>query len=214
LVDTVPDILLARSARVRLPARSWRKRALDLTISGAALALFLPLLCVIALAIWLDGGGPIFFRQQRTGLYGRPFTILKFRTMRVHHDPGATQARRGDPRITRVGRILRKLSFDELPQLINVLKGDMSLVGPRPHAMCHDAEWSRRIADYRKRFDTRPGLTGLAQVRGFRGEIHDDEGLRKRIAADREYIETWSFTSDLALLLKTAPLVLADANAY
>jgi putative colanic acid biosynthesis UDP-glucose lipid carrier transferase len=204
------------SARPHVLAGARRKRALDVVVAGLALLLFLPLLLLIAAAIRAEGPGEVLFRQARTGLQGRRFTILKFRTMRpaAASDPEVQQARRGDPRVTRVGRVLRKLSLDELPQLINVLQGEMSLVGPRPHALSHDAAWAERVPGYANRFQAKPGLTGLAQVRGLRGEIHDEESLRRRIAADLEYIETWSFAGDLKLLALTAPRVLFDPCAY
>jgi len=210
------DVLLVTDhVAVRAAACSWRKRALDCLLAAGGLLLFLPLFLAVALAIRLDDGGPVFFTQQRTGLHGRLFTILKFRTMRaVGEAPITQQARRNDSRVTRVGRLLRKLSIDELPQLINVLRGDMSLVGPRPHALSHDAEWCGLVPGYAERFSVRPGLTGLAQVRGLRGEIESPDGLVRRIEADREYIETWSFARDLWLILRTAPLVLADPHAY
>jgi putative colanic acid biosynthesis UDP-glucose lipid carrier transferase len=210
------DLLTVRRARAApAPARSWRKRTLDCLLAFSAVLLFLPLFILVALAIRLDDGGPVLFVQPRTGLHGRLFTILKFRTMRTSGDgPTIRQACRNDARVTRVGRLLRKLSIDELPQLINVLRGDMSIVGPRPHALAHDAAWRLLAPGYEDRFAVRPGLTGLAQVRGFRGEIADDDGLRMRIDADREYIETWSFTRDLWLMVRTAPLIVADPRAY
>ena len=185
-------------------------------MAALALLLFLPLLLLIAAAIRAESPGEVLFRQTRTGLRGRRFTILKFRTMRpaAANDAQVRQASRGDPRVTRVGRVLRKLSLDELPQLLNVLQGEMSLVGPRPHALSHDAVWAERVPGYANRFAAKPGLTGLAQVRGLRGEIHDEESLRRRIAADIEYIETWSFAGDLKLLALTAPKVLFDPCAY
>jgi putative colanic acid biosynthesis UDP-glucose lipid carrier transferase len=206
----------ASGARAWAPAGARRKRALDVTVAALALLLFLPLLLLIAAAIRAESPGQVLFRQTRTGLRGRRFTILKFRTMRpaAADDAQVRQASRGDPRVTRVGRVLRKLSLDELPQLLNVLQGEMSLVGPRPHALSHDAAWAERVPNYANRFVAKPGLTGLAQVRGLRGEIHDEESLRRRIAADIEYIETWSFAGDLKLLALTAPKVLFDPCAY
>jgi putative colanic acid biosynthesis UDP-glucose lipid carrier transferase len=207
--------LRAASLKPGAAASSWRKRALDVVGASAALILFLPLMLAIALAIGCESPGPVFFRQQRTGLHGRRFTILKFRTMYVEPEGAEVrQARFGDRRVTNVGRVLRKLSIDELPQLINVLKGEMSLVGPRPHALSHDAQWSVTAAGYAERFRVRPGLTGLAQVRGLRGEIVGDEGVHLRVAADNEYIDSWSFAGDLQLLLRTVPLVLNDPKAY
>jgi len=194
---------------------SQRKRTFDITTAGLALLAFLPLLVLIALAIWLEDGGPVLFRQRRTGLNGRPFRIYKFRTMRVMEDGGAvTQAKRGDTRVTRLGRLLRKLSLDELPQLLNILAGDMSVVGPRPHALSHDQAWAGVVPGYAARFRTRPGLTGRAQVLGYRGEITSPEALAARIAADNAYIDTWSFRADLALVARTAPLLFGDQRAF
>lgn len=196
-------------------ATSRRKRGFDIAAAGLALLVFLPLLLLIALAIRLEGGGPVLFRQQRTGLNGRPFRIYKFRTMRVMEDGDAiAQASRGDVRVTRLGGVLRKLSLDELPQILNILMGDMSVVGPRPHALSHDLAWACAIPGYADRFRTRPGLTGQAQVLGLRGEITSLEALAARIAADNAYIDSWSFRRDLVLVARTAPLVFGDPRAF
>ena len=219
-MSTVEPALLfqtrARPATSAMPVASSRaKRSLDLVLGGAALLLFLPLLVLIALAIRTESRGSALFRQQRTGLNGEPFRIYKFRTMRVAEDgPGIEQARRQDARVTRIGRLLRKLSLDELPQLLNVLKGDMSGVGPRPHARCHDEAWSQAIPQYFERFRARPGLTGYAQVRGLRGEVTSPDAIRDRVAADIAYIEQWSFRQDLKLIAMTVPLIFNDATAY
>jgi putative colanic acid biosynthesis UDP-glucose lipid carrier transferase len=211
--DAAPEVLgHVESAAV---ARSLRKRAFDIVLSALALLIFLPLLLVIGTAIWMESDGPVLFRQQRTGLNGRPFRIYKFRTMRVMEDgAGLRQATRGDSRVTPLGALLRKLSIDELPQLLNVLRGEMSIVGPRPHALAHDELWSRGIPGYAGRFRTRPGLTGEAQVRGFRGEVTSDDGIRGRIAADNRYVDNWSFRADLRLIAQTVPLLFGDANAF
>lgn len=205
-------------AEARTPTRvalSRRKRAFDLTVAGLALLMFLPLLLVIGTAIWMESQGPILFRQQRTGLNGHPFRIFKFRTMLVTEDGAEIrQAVRGDSRVTPLGGVLRKLSLDELPQLLNVLRGEMSIVGPRPHAIAHDMVWSDRVPSYLDRFRARPGLTGAAQVNGYRGEVANDEGLLARIAADNTYIDHWSFSGDLALVLRTVPLLMGDAKAF
>jgi putative colanic acid biosynthesis UDP-glucose lipid carrier transferase len=196
-------------------AMSRRKRAFDILVAGLALLTFLPLLVLIGTAIWMESDGPILFRQQRTGLNGRPFRIYKFRTMRVLEDgAGVRQAVRGDDRITPLGALLRHLSLDELPQLLNVLRGEMSIVGPRPHALAHDADWGARVPGYAGRFRARPGLTGRAQVEGHRGEVTCDEGIAARIAADNAYIDGWSFSRDLALVLRTVPLLFGDAKAF
>lgn len=213
-VAELPTVVRVAATPSRV-ALSRRKRAFDILVAGLALVAFLPLLVLIGTAIWMESEGPILFRQQRTGLNGRPFRIYKFRTMRVMED-GADlrQAVRGDSRVTPLGALLRKLSLDELPQLLNVLKGEMSIVGPRPHALGHDIQWSRRVPGYADRFRARPGLTGQAQVMGFRGEVANDEGLLKRIEADNAYIDGWSFRQDLALVARTAPLLFGDERAF
>jgi putative colanic acid biosynthesis UDP-glucose lipid carrier transferase len=143
------------------------------------------------------------------------FTILKFRTMTVTEDSGEIRhATKGDTRVTAIGALLRKLSVDELPQLVNVLKGDMSIVGPRPHALAHDEHYGALIPTYAARFRARPGLTGYAQVNGFRGEIRDARGMSDRVAADNSYIDAWSRTLDLAILVRTIPLIFSDPRAY
>lgn len=213
-VAELPTVVRVAATPSRV-ALSRRKRAFDILVAGLALVAFLPLLVLIGTAIWMESEGPILFRQQRTGLNGRPFRIYKFRTMRVMED-GADlrQAVRGDSRVTPLGALLRRLSLDELPQLLNVLKGEMSIVGPRPHALGHDIQWSRRVPGYADRFRARPGLTGQAQVMGFRGEVANDEGLLKRIEADNAYIDGWSFRQDLALIARTAPLLFGDERAF
>ena len=191
------------------------KRVLDLIVATAALALLLPVFSCIAAAVALDSAGPIFFRQRRTGLNGKIFTIYKFRTMTVAEDGDViAHATRGDSRVTKVGAILRELSFDELPQLINILKGDMSLVGPRPHALAHDAHYGLLVPRYSERFGVRPGLTGQAQVLGLRGEIRQLDCMSRRVDADAEYAANWSFRGDLMIILKTFPLLLKRVNAY
>jgi len=197
------------------PVSSRRKRAFDIVVAGLVLLVFLPLLLVIGTAIWMESEGPVLFRQQRTGLNGRPFRIYKFRTMCVTEDgQGVRQAVRGDARVTPLGGLLRRLSLDELPQLLNVLKGEMSVVGPRPHALVHDVAWAGRVAGYAGRFRARPGLTGEAQVLGYRGEVTSDAGLLARIEADNAYIDGWSFAKDLRLVARTVPLLLGDTRAF
>ena len=196
-------------------AVSSAKRALDFMIAAFALLVFLPLFMVIAVAVRFESPGNALFRQRRTGLGGKVFTILKFRTMNVSEDDGDIRhATRHDARITTLGLILRKTSLDEIPQLFNVLRGDMSIVGPRPHALAHDDYYGERVATYNQRFRARPGLTGLAQVRGYRGEIHDLKGMADRISADNEYIDSWSLWRDIWLIICTLPLMLKDPNAY
>lgn len=187
----------------------------DFLLASLILLLISPLLLIIAIAIKLDGPGPVFFRQARKGWSGKIFYIWKFRSMVVHQpDPGVVQqATRGDPRVTRVGAFLRRTSLDELPQVFNVLKGEMSLVGPRPHAVQHDEEYSRRIDAYFARHNIKPGITGLAQVRGLRGETTEIERMQQRIEADIEYINNWSIWLDLGILIRTLG-ALTGRNAY
>lgn len=196
-------------------ANSAGKRAVDILGAALALLLFLPLLCCIALAVRMESKGPAIFRQRRTGQNGRIFTIYKFRTMTVTEDSGEIRhATKGDKRVTALGAVLRKLSLDELPQFMNILKGDMSIVGPRPHALAHDEFYGERIPTYADRFRAKPGLTGLAQVNGLRGEIQDLRAMRDRIAADNLYIDSWSLGLDIAILAKTALIIFRDPQAY
>jgi lipopolysaccharide/colanic/teichoic acid biosynthesis glycosyltransferase len=174
-------------------------------------------LVAVMIAIRLDSPGPVFFRQLRTGLFGKPFTIIKFRTLHDSQaDPDAeTLVSRGDPRVTRVGRWLRKFSFDEIPQFINVVRGDMALVGPRPHPPHAKADgklYNRVIPDYSLRYRFRPGMTGWAQVNGWRGETDTVEKLRKRVEFDFYYIENWSLLLDFRIMIKTIPAVLMPHN--
>lgn len=196
-------------------ATSFGKRVVDILGSAFALLLFLPLLLTIAMVVRLESGGPVIFKQRRTGHQGRIFTIYKFRTMTVAEDcENVRQATRHDARVTAVGAVLRKLSLDELPQFLNVLKGDMSLVGPRPHAIAHDEQYGALIPTYVDRFRAKPGLTGLAQVNGLRGEIQNLRCMRDRIAADNLYIDSWSFGLDIAILAKTVLIIFRDPQAY
>ncbi len=191
------------------------KRLTDIAVAGFALLLFLPLLLIVMLVIRLESPGQAIFRQRRTGYRGQVFTIYKFRTMTVTEDCAEVrQATRNDERVTEVGALLRKLSIDELPQLWNVLKGDMSIVGPRPHALAHDEYYGALIPTYAARFRAKPGLTGYAQVNGFRGEIRDTRCMSDRVAADNSYIEVWSPALDIVILLRTIPLIFKDPRAY
>jgi Undecaprenyl-phosphate glucose phosphotransferase len=180
------------------------KRGLDILGAGLGLLLLSPVLLAAAVLIRLDSPGPALFRQTRYGFNFEPFQIIKFRTMTVMEDgPGVKQAVANDPRITRVGAFLRRWNIDELPQLINVLKGDMSLVGPRPHAVAHDHEFAGKIAEYARRLNVRPGITGLAQVNGFRGPTDTDEKIRRRVEHDLYYIDNWSLWLDLSIIVMT-----------
>ena len=190
------------------------KAVLDRLIALLALVALSPLLLLIALAIRLEDGGPALFHQRRHGIGGETIDVLKFRTMRQHSEPSGqvTQAIPHDTRVTRVGRMLRKTSLDELPQLINVLKGEMSLVGPRPHAIEHNSFYSDHIPRYMLRHKVKPGLTGWAQVNGYRGITDTPEKMEMRIEHDLWYIQNWSLWLDLRILLMT-PLVMVHRNA-
>jgi len=191
------------------------KRLLDLAIAVPMLVLLAPLLAAIALWIALDSTGPVLFRQTRRGLGGRPFTIVKFRTMNVlENGAGVVQATENDPRVTRAGRILRKASLDELPQLLNVIKGEMSLVGPRPHALAHDDYYGVRIEDYALRQSVKPGITGWAQVHGLRGETPTLDSMRQRVLLDVWYARNTELVLDLEILLRTPFEVLRHRNAH
>jgi putative colanic acid biosynthesis UDP-glucose lipid carrier transferase len=186
----------------------------DICLSVVLLVLLAPVMLAIAVAVKLDSPGPVFFRQARLGWGGKKFHIWKFRSMQVHEEGGTvTQACRNDPRVTRVGAFLRRTSLDELPQILNVIHGEMSLVGPRPHAVQHDLEYARHIAHYFARHNIKPGITGLAQVRGFRGETRQIEKMMLRVESDIEYINNWSVWLDLSILVRTTR-VLAGKNAY
>ncbi len=193
----------------------FAKRSLDVAVSLFLLCFLLPALALISLLVLAESGRPLFFRQKRGGLDGRPFNIVKFRTMRVMEDgPDLSQAQRNDPRVTRFGAFLRRTSLDELPQLWNVLTGDMSLVGPRPHAVAHDQYYGGLLSRYRLRQRMKPGITGLAQVGGWRGETAALEAMAGRVEADIHYIDHWSFAGDMKILFRTARIVLFDRSAY
>jgi len=180
------------------------KRSVDILCAGIGILSLSPLMLVTALVIKLDSRGPILFSQQREGFNGRPFRVFKFRTMVVLEDgPVVRQATRDDPRVTRLGRWLRRTNIDELPQLFNVLRGEMSLVGPRPHATAHNNEYAQRIADYAFRHHVKPGITGWAQVNGFRGETRTIHLMAKRVEFDLWYINNWSIWLDIKILLRT-----------
>lgn len=196
-------------------AKDPLKRAMDILVAGGALLFFAPLLALVAILIKLESPGPVLFRQSRGGLNGQAFTIFKFRSMRCQENGSkVVQAKRDDDRITTLGKIIRKTSIDELPQLINVLRGDMSIVGPRPHALAHDAQYGALIANYHLRFRARPGLTGLAQIKGLRGGTNAIEAMAARVDADNDYIEGWSFGDDVRIILMTVPHLLMAENAY
>ena len=204
---------------VQRPISGWAsalKTAEDYLIAVTLLIVTAPLLMAIATAIKIESPGPVLFRQARLGFNNKTFHIYKFRSMR--HAPEAEvevrQATRGDPRVTRVGRFIRATSLDELPQLLNVLNGTMSLVGPRPHAVSHNEEYGRQIRGYFARHKVRPGITGWAQVNGLRGETETIDKMEARIRHDIYYAENWSLLFDLRILVLTALLVLFQKTAY
>jgi putative colanic acid biosynthesis UDP-glucose lipid carrier transferase len=195
--------------------RGVTKRLTDICLSIAVLLLLLPLLLVIAVAVKASSPGPIIFKQRRYGLDGREIAVYKFRTMRVTEDgPEIRQASKSDSRITRIGGVLRRTSLDELPQLINVLQGRMSLVGPRPHAVAHNEEYRKLIKGYMVRHKVLPGITGLAQVNGCRGETSRLEEMEARVNFDLNYLRHWSPMLDIKIILLTVVKVFRDDKAY
>lgn len=214
LAPRLPVIDLAAVAR----HAHWQcgKRLFDVLFATGALLVLSPLMCVIAVAVRLGSPGPSLFRQKRMGADGRCFEIYKFRTMRVHAEAAGTltQARRHDPRVTAVGSFLRRTSLDELPQLINVLKGQMSLVGPRPHALQHDDLYKDLVHDYIYRYRIKPGITGWAQVNGLRGEVDSIDKVVARVAYDLHYIQNCGMAMDLKILAMTLYKGFVHKNAY
>ncbi len=214
-----PDLVNERSpGRLRACRRyadGVLKRGFDVVAAGLGLLLVAPLLLAIALLIRAELPGPVLYCQMRHGRRKVPFRILKFRSMRLEA-PGERfrQATRDDDRITRIGRFLRRTSLDELPQLINVLRGDMSIVGPRPHPLPLDEYYDRLLPDYDQRYSVRPGITGLAQVNGARGETPSVRHMAWRVRNDLDYVARSSPTLDLAILLATARTVVAATQAY
>lgn len=199
-------------ATTRLVVRpSSVKRIFDSVFALLVICLLLSwLLPIIALLIKLDSKGPVFFKQLRTGKKGQSFYCLKFRSMRPNGDADSRQASRGDGRVTPVGAFLRKTSLDELPQFFNVLRGDMSIVGPRPHMLAHTAQYSQLIDNYMDRHLVAPGITGLAQVIGYRGEISSRNSMHGRVNADIYYLQNWSFWLDMKIILLTMTQVVTN----
>jgi Undecaprenyl-phosphate glucose phosphotransferase len=193
-----------------------QKEMFDRLFAAVALLSLAPLLLAIAIAIKLSSRGPVLFKQKRKGADGRVFTIYKFRSMRPHVEkPGAlSQATRHDARITRVGAFLRRTSLDELPQFFNVLRGDMSVVGPRPHALEHDDLYQKVVAGYIQRYRIKPGITGWAQINGFRGETDRIEKMERRVEHDLYYLGNWSFGLDMRIIAATIVKGLVNNNAY
>jgi undecaprenyl-phosphate glucose phosphotransferase len=191
------------------------KRIADVLLASFVLIFFLPIMALAAIAIKLDSPGPIIFRQTRRGFNGKQFVILKFRSMTVQENgPNVVQATCDDSRVTTIGRMLRSSSIDELPQLWNVLTGDMSLIGPRPHALAHDNYFETQLSDYAFRHHVKPGITGWAQCNGARGATPTIEHIAKRVKLDLWYINNWSLWLDLLILIKTIFEVLRKRNAY
>lgn len=218
-LSRLADAPLAQvSGRRQDEARLFSKRVQDLVIGSIALVFAAPIMLLVGLAVKLDSPGPVFFRQRRHGFNNEVITVWKFRSMR-HETADPTASRQvsvGDDRVTRVGRFIRKTSMDELPQLFNVMAGNMSLVGPRPHAIgmkTGDTESARLVAEYAHRHRMKPGLTGWAAIQGSRGPVDTPEDVRRRVALDVEYIERHSFWLDLYILIMTAPCLLGDRAA-
>ena len=198
-----------------MPGERAAKRIFDIAVATIGLLAMAPFLLAVSLAVWTESPGPILFRQTRGGFNGRAFHILKFRTMRVMEDGRTiTQATSHDYRVTRIGRWLRRSSVDELPQLINVVRGDMSLVGPRPHALAHDVQYSSLISSYPYRHHVKPGITGWAQVNGLRGETPTVGLMKQRVELDLWYVTNWSFWLDLRILFRTILEICRSRNAF
>ena len=202
------------------------KRLFDIVISLVCLLLAAPVFIIVALLIRRDGG-PVFFKQKRVGMLGRPFEMLKFRSMCVDAEAklagllaknekaqGVTFKMKDDPRVTPIGRFIRKTSLDELPQFINVLQGRMSIVGPRPHAVAHNEQYRELIKAYMVRHKVKPGITGWAQVNGHRGETDTVDKMQARVEYDLEYLRNWSLGLDLQIIARTVKLVFSDRNAF
>jgi Undecaprenyl-phosphate glucose phosphotransferase len=207
------------SVRPLSPVQAVLKRAEDLVFAGLAFLMAAPVFVLIGIAIKLDSRGPVFFFQPREGYNGRTFRMWKFRSMyhNMRDEGSIQQTGRYDRRVTRVGRVLRRLSIDELPQIINVLRGEMSIVGPRPHALGMTSvglPMHQVIEEYAARHRLKPGITGLAQVSGCRGQVDSHEKLRRRVTLDCEYISRWSLSLDLWIIARTAALLLFDSDAY
>ncbi len=197
------------------PFTSSSKRIVDLSAAIVLLTIFAPIMLVICMSIWWSDPGPVIYRQERIGAFGTRFTMLKFRSMWQTAVFG--QATIDDPRVTHVGRFLRRTSLDELPQLINVIRGDMSLVGPRPHApetMVEGLLFEQALEFYFERYRVKPGITGLAQIRGQRGETKVVKDLQDRVSSDLEYVNNWSFWLDISILVRTIPTLFTQVNAY
>jgi Undecaprenyl-phosphate glucose phosphotransferase len=216
LVDLIGWPAINLMASPMTPFASMQKALFDRLFALAVLLVLSPLMLSIAVAVKVTSRGPILFAQRRKGADGRVFRIYKFRSMRLHAEqPGVIrQATRGDPRVTRLGAFLRRTSLDELPQFFNVLRGEMSVVGPRPHAIEHDEEYRTIVDGYIHRYRIKPGITGWAQINGFRGETDQIEKMRGRVEHDLYYLRNWSFGLDMRIVLATVLKGLSHRNAY
>jgi Undecaprenyl-phosphate glucose phosphotransferase len=216
LVDLIGAPAVNLMASPMTPRALLQKAIFDRLFAAAALLALSPLMLAIAAAIKLSSKGPVFFTQRRKGVDGEVFRIFKFRTMRVHAEQAGVvrQATRGDPRITRVGAFLRRTSLDELPQFLNVLRGEMSVVGPRPHALEHDDQYRSLVDGYIHRYRIKPGITGWAQVNWFRGETDRIEKMQGRVERDLYYLRNWSFGLDMRIVVATVVKGLVHRNAY
>ncbi|SNY15825.1 putative colanic acid biosysnthesis UDP-glucose lipid carrier transferase [Pseudomonas sp. LAMO17WK12:I6] len=213
VVDGLPAICLNESPLTSRPTAALSKSLVEKGVALLAIILLSPVLLFIALAVKINSPGPVFFKQDRHGWNGKVIQVWKFRSMRVHDDREVVQASRNDTRITAVGRFIRRTSLDELPQLFNVLQGQMALVGPRPHAVAHNHYYSGKILAYMARHRIKPGITGLAQISGCRGETDTIDKMQRRVEMDLHYINNWSLWLDLKILVKT-PFTLLSKDIY
>ncbi|WP_299735605.1 undecaprenyl-phosphate glucose phosphotransferase [uncultured Endozoicomonas sp.] len=197
-------------------ANAALKRLSDVVLGLIAVSLLAPVMAGVAIAVKLSSPGPVLFKQKRYGASGQPVEVYKFRSMKMHveGEGKVTQATKGDPRVTKVGAFIRRTSLDELPQFINVLQGRMSIVGPRPHAIAHNEYYKDLVVSYMKRHKVKPGITGLAQVNGFRGETDTLDKMARRVEYDLEYINNWSLWLDIKILFATVLKGWVDPNAY
>jgi putative colanic acid biosysnthesis UDP-glucose lipid carrier transferase len=212
LYDQLP-VLSLRKEPLENKSNEFLKRAFDIGLSLFVIVFILSwLIPIMALIIKIDSKGPVFFKQNRSGKDNKPFTCYKFRSMHLNEESDCKQATKGDFRVTRVGKFLRKTSIDELPQFINVIMGDMSIVGPRPHMIKHTEDYSLLIDTYMVRQFLLPGITGWAQVNGFRGETKETVAMMKRVEADLWYMENWSLMLDLKIIFLTVWVVIKGSE--
>lgn len=212
-IEGLPAIHLNESPLTSYPTAAISKTALDRSVALIAIILLSPVLLATAIAVKCSSPGPVLFKQKRHGWNGKIIKVWKFRSMHVHDDNQVTQATRKDARITRVGQFIRRTSLDELPQLFNALQGRMSLVGPRPHALAHNDYYTGKIDAYMARHRIKPGITGLAQISGFRGETETIDKMERRVELDLAYINNWSLWLDIKILIKT-PFTLFSKDVY